>query len=360
MIKRKLILHIGTHKTGTSSIQQALYNNRVLLNEYGYKYFIDTPDGIKRQDGNTTSWIGYDLNSMKSGYGGWVSNKTKLFSLLKGKYDRNVIISNENFSWLFSNDELISLKSDLSEIFDEIKIIVYLRRQDLAAVSHYQQASKRVDLPSTYYYGKGVSPLPDSSSFYDYFDYYERIKSWSSAFGRSNVNVRVFEKEKLRNGDVVDDFLHILKLDLGELGNYRTNESNGKIKTKLGHLINENVTNNYLSKYLRSSVSNEGKFVPQKKDAIIFYSQYQESNKKLEEFLEVENIFSDNFEMYKEIDTQSWTEREANQAISEILEALNTISFKDIARIYIDQFPSLSKFLVKIKLLVARVISVND
>ena len=31
----KLILHIGTHKTGTSAVQQFLYANRARLAEYG-------------------------------------------------------------------------------------------------------------------------------------------------------------------------------------------------------------------------------------------------------------------------------------------------------------------------------------
>ena len=37
----RLILHAGTHKTGTTSIQKALFDNRVLLREYGLIY----PDG---------------------------------------------------------------------------------------------------------------------------------------------------------------------------------------------------------------------------------------------------------------------------------------------------------------------------
>lgn len=36
---KKLILHIGSHKTGSTSIQNSLNNNDSLLNDNGYSYF---------------------------------------------------------------------------------------------------------------------------------------------------------------------------------------------------------------------------------------------------------------------------------------------------------------------------------
>lgn len=36
--KNKLILHIGTQKTGTSSLQTFLTKNRKILDKYGWSY----------------------------------------------------------------------------------------------------------------------------------------------------------------------------------------------------------------------------------------------------------------------------------------------------------------------------------
>ena len=42
---KQIFLHIGLHKTGSSSIQETLFRNQNLLKEQGYHYFSEEVDG---------------------------------------------------------------------------------------------------------------------------------------------------------------------------------------------------------------------------------------------------------------------------------------------------------------------------
>ncbi len=66
---KKLILHIGSHKTGSTSIQNSLNNNDSLLNDNGYSYFNIDPSGSQVST-STNSWIKLNRDSLKNKTGG--------------------------------------------------------------------------------------------------------------------------------------------------------------------------------------------------------------------------------------------------------------------------------------------------
>ncbi len=82
----------------------------------------------------------------------------------------------------------------------EIKIIVYLRRQDQLYSSFYNQDVK------------GVRQWPESAyQFYQTHQIFQQnyislLDLWSGVFGRENVIIRPFEVEQWVNGDIVQDF----------------------------------------------------------------------------------------------------------------------------------------------------------
>ncbi|MBN2824280.1 MAG: hypothetical protein JXQ76_03065, partial [Campylobacterales bacterium] len=298
-MSKKLYLHIGTHKTGTTSIQKALANNRNKLNEKGLSYFYDNPDGTKSPIFNTHSWFSLNENFLKDGL--TIKFKNKLSQEIS-KLSEEVIVSSENFSWLFNASELIELKKELEVYFDEIKIIIYLRRQEALTISHRQEGSKNLLRPASMFYGNEVTALPmHQGSFEPYLNYYEKIKMWSSVLGKESIIVRVFDKKVLYQGDAVADFFHLFGIE--DIEPVKSNVSSGFEKTKVGLLMNHiNMPDGIVRNTIRAYLSNEGKLMPSKEEAMQFYAHYRQSNEALnQEFLISDNhagIFDEDFSAY--------------------------------------------------------------
>lgn len=113
---KKLFLHIGTGKTGSTSIQKTFENRS---NEFHFDYDMTGPDKLKDVDASI------ERINCKNDF---------------------VVYSNE---WLFRADrkyiEKLSLK--LKRCF-KTEVILCLRRQDEFEISRYQQIGKSGDGPT--------------------------------------------------------------------------------------------------------------------------------------------------------------------------------------------------------------------
>ena len=104
------------------------------------------------------------------------------------------------------------LKSALSERGIDLKVIVYLRRQDLVVESYYAQRVKiKVNDEFQNY-------LDSEDIAYFKLDYYTQLKEIEQAIGKENIIVRVYEKKQYEgNGNtLISDFLNTLGLELDE------------------------------------------------------------------------------------------------------------------------------------------------
>lgn len=213
----------------------------------------------------------------------------------------NVIMSAENFSWIFSQEEIDNLEKQSRLYFDEVKIIVYLRRQDRQIISHHQQASKSSESGSYCYYAGDSFAIPKCRPHFDeYLNYHDRIGKWAHAFGKENMIIRIFDPETLLNGDVVSDFFQQIGIDFDtNEASYRSNESLGFERTKVGHLVNQALPKSFLSRRIRHNADNSGKSLPGITEAKAFYARYAASNIKLNQELNItsehEDIFGDDF-----------------------------------------------------------------
>jgi hypothetical protein len=233
-------VHIGTGKTGSTSLQNFLFENRETLLNQGILYPLS---GINYRSISSSSQRSHNnlyqaLNKVPADpkAGDWETFHTEVNSL-KSKLHK-VIISAEMFSYLDHN--LISLLRDyLSEY--ETKIIVYLRRQDQYLESMYWQKIKM---------GCLANDLRNSVQERKWFgrfwkvDYYQLLKSWEELFSKQNIVVRVFEKEQLREGSLYDDFLFNIDPDLvmnkEELKYIQTKNVTPNLKVlKAMHLFNK-------------------------------------------------------------------------------------------------------------------------
>jgi hypothetical protein len=103
-------------------------------------FFNQTPERKVILDGNAGCWINYSIDvyaNLKNGNGFAIRNIKKLADELNKTSCNTVVMSAENFSWIFSGDHIVKLKLALAQYFD-VNIFLYIRRQDQLVISHVQ------------------------------------------------------------------------------------------------------------------------------------------------------------------------------------------------------------------------------
>ena len=210
----KLYLHIGTEKTGTTSVQKFFRVNRDLLAENAILYPV-TPGDQKHQGLAVAALRLSKLGEMRKTFGirtpdearkfrdDLVSGLTKEFS---SKPYKTVVISSEHLSSRVLDDEEVQwLKDFLSPFFEEITIIVYIRRQDDYLLSTY---STSVKSGVTY-----LLDMPTEQIVENRYNHWAMLSRWAGVFGRERIVCRKFERSGMVSGDIVDDFLAIAGID---------------------------------------------------------------------------------------------------------------------------------------------------
>ena len=148
-MRRRAILHIGTFKTGSTSIQAFLGDNAALLARQGV-YFPHSPGrpnhhglAVYALSGRmTTGLIRYleleDADRRET-------SRTEVAAALNAELSElpivisTVIFSSEHLCGLQTVEEIERLRQLLAPHFSEIGILVYLRRQDQRIISDYTQ-----------------------------------------------------------------------------------------------------------------------------------------------------------------------------------------------------------------------------
>lgn len=329
---KRLYLHIGSHKTGSTSIQEALFQAQEVLGENGFSYFAESPHGGPSSRGKTAGWIKIPADFASTSP---TREKATIYSLgtlvekINGLPNDNVVMSVENFSWIVEREEIEKLHNELVRFFD-VRVIAYIRRQDELAISHHQEGSKYPDRPAAKYYGGDNKALPSNPNhYYDYLDFNKKFSNWADVFGKDRVVLRVFDRELLQNGDVVQDFLSLIGLGSLDLSYAETNISNGFERTKIGHLLNNSRLPEEIQQAIRAGANNDGKSLPSQSMAREFYEKYIDSNIELNRAFGLssrhEDIFGQDFSAYPKDRQDLWTEDSANRAINTIFESLETL-----------------------------------
>ena len=190
------MLHIGLPKTGTTSIQRLLTTKRDELREQGYVY-------PRVKEGGVPQFL-HKVELAGRAVPFWRELKAEIDSLPED--GTTVILSDEQCSWSFRDTRLIgSLYDRLADRFASMRIVVYLRRQDLHAASLFAQRLR-----------VGRTEPPDLTSFADEMapvhDYDALLSRWAEVFGEASIMPRLYARDCLPGGDVVRDFLEVCGL----------------------------------------------------------------------------------------------------------------------------------------------------
>lgn len=187
---KTVYLHIGLHKTGTSTIQFFLAKNREKLKSLGYLY------PFKTAAHHNLAFLVSDIKKAQKENNNWEN----LFDEIENFEGENIIISSEAFSR--SSNLGASMISETRKKLKnfQTKIIVYLRRNDLRMESQFVQILKS---------GKKIKSIEDYCHEHrnNYLDF---IESWAKEFGEDNIIVRPLEKSEIP--DLTTDFLKCIKI----------------------------------------------------------------------------------------------------------------------------------------------------
>ncbi|WP_077329093.1 hypothetical protein [Virgibacillus siamensis] len=243
----KAILHIGTEKTGTTTIQNGLRLNKKKLYKKGYFVPESLSGGLGKcnhvklacyamndiKENNLKKLEGINQQKQMRSYRQQVQEKFR--EELDGCTVSNVILSNEHCSSrLVQPREISRLKAFLDCFFDEVKIIVYLRRQEELLISGFSTA---ITTGSKH---KMISPEKYSKQV-NRFNYYQLLNKWSKVFGKGNIDVNVFEPSNLKGGDVFIDFMRKFKVRRIKVPKKKYNTSLNFPKLEFLRRINKDV-----------------------------------------------------------------------------------------------------------------------
>ncbi len=327
--RRRLYLHIGSHKTGTTSIQHNLAHNTEVLAAHGLSYFCESRVPVDKPPPDLHSWLGFVDREQIAPLGMTVRDPERLVELL-AETTGDVIVSAENFSFFFSEQQIRELHSLLTLAFADVVVICYLRRQDRHVISHHQEGSKarrRAEYQLFGHSGRAIPPWTPEHNLY--LDYERRLSMWADVFGRDALRVRVFDRSRLHEGDAVADFFNLLGVPTFSRVPDR-NRSVGRERAKVGHLVNgTSLTHRELiSTLVRDSVVDSGRALPSRQEARDYYERFRASNAALQEWAlpPGEALFDDDFEEYDLRPHDLWDEDSANAVMTTLLEAMDTVA----------------------------------
>ncbi|HJC32305.1 MAG TPA: hypothetical protein H9934_09270 [Candidatus Anaerobutyricum faecale] len=314
---KTLYLHIGTSKTGTTSLQHFCVENAEILERQNYSYPV-FPHKFKyvniMRNGHFLAHRAYEEGEKRN----FLEEEQYFrqgmdFVLDHFRKTDNIILSDEGiWSVVFKGDKpdlWEKIKKEADEHGYGVKIIVYLRRQDGLAESWWNQkvkAGKRLysTVPWEEYSRNPAKPE---------LNYYGPLRNIEKVFGKENMTVRRFGKKYFKNGSLFEDFMDALGIkydgrfvvsegqrNISLLGNAH------EIKRVLNSLPDLSDRNNTFFRKIvvgmseqRPDLKSETMFSAE--EALEFMEKYREDNRKVmrEYFGKDEDLFDMDFSKNK-------------------------------------------------------------
>jgi hypothetical protein len=185
---KRLILHIGSHKTGTSAVQRAADDHRNTLLEQGLLY----PKTGQWHDKSHHKWT-FALWDEASG----PETLERLIAELKAERDLlehqadTILLSSEIIEKVPLNPKLVrTLVSLLSQIAEEIECIYFVRRQDLLLESVFKQWVKDANIRLSDPYAGFINSQKSKMDYLEVAQTWENLPKVTRMLVRTNALVR--------------------------------------------------------------------------------------------------------------------------------------------------------------------------
>lgn len=223
-VSKKIIIHVGHGKTGSSAIQQRLTaSSEQGSSEFLYPKVGQSPDGAHHELFRAEEEV-----------------FQKLYLEIKRSSQKNIIISSESG---LPNMRHFSKRGDYKYKFfqslssiGKVKVVYYVRNHFEMIESAFLQYLKanNSELYSALNMGNTDKVAVAKDALLDLyfnesirrsdwltvpptrqFDYFANVvEYWGDIYGLDSIITRVYDKKILRNGDIINDFLSILPFEI--------------------------------------------------------------------------------------------------------------------------------------------------
>ncbi|MDR9365956.1 MAG: hypothetical protein RI575_11495 [Balneolaceae bacterium] len=278
MNKKQLFLHIGTQKTGTTTIQSILSKTKKKLESEGIAYLgrFAIPARKLRVVTEQNTEVENQIQSA-------LENELREF---ENSNCKTFVVSNEKFSGdkmiAYRNSGLIA--ASLKRIFEpynfDVKIIVFVRRQDKFIESTYAQ---RIYSGASLTFYEFLDQFTESD-----FHWSDLLDSYAAAFGKENILAQAFDRKYLPDeNSLIHNFGKII-------GSESLSDFSGKVLKNQGYSRNTleiaRLTNKHLDKREMRSLRDILREADPKKRSYSFFSSnerkaflknYEESNSRV-------------------------------------------------------------------------------
>ncbi|MEM7070015.1 MAG: hypothetical protein AAF478_14150, partial [Pseudomonadota bacterium] len=327
---RTLILHLGTDKTGSTSLQRILHLNRKKLRNQGilvpesfgkfnHDKLVsallddDVFDNVKLKILARNNWT---IDQLRRHIRNSFENDLKNHPAT----DKIIFTSELIHSRMFRNSSINSIAEYFSGIVDEVKVIVFLRRQDRLAVSRFSTILKGgyteydntfADLGARSYVNTPIDKLPND--FLHYYDYEHLLQRFVRQFGRESICPIIYREDSY---NIAEEFLRAAEIPIGAIKKRDTEIAvNRSLSARAQYLIcqvnkivdirdeTNNPNRDFRKLYARISNENPGKKrIYARAEAKNFYDKFRKSNEwvRANFFPDASSLFDDDFSCYPE------------------------------------------------------------
>lgn len=213
---KRVWLHIGMHKTGTTSVQVNLANVRKPAN-WRYLSIGGSPNmgqalyAMFSPEPHKFHWFVKRGNSPEQVAAEGARLRRRLARVVSKCRKENIIISGEALT-LIEREGIFALRDFLKPLCDEIRVIGYVRPPAAFKISVFQQRVK---------HGNDRFNIADIKLHYRW-----KFEKFDEAFGRENVLLRKFDPKNFPQGCIVADICEQIGIEGPECSAIRrANES---------------------------------------------------------------------------------------------------------------------------------------
>ena len=229
--RKKIFLHIGTHRTGSTSLQRYLVANRRRLRRAGYDLYrgeIEANNHIElylaamRPERDSAAKQKYDL-AIDDHFVAAVQARVHRF--LAASRQPSVLFTCEGLSLLRSEDELARLTQILDHPRHDVVVVLVLRDRDDFLRSYKRQMLKTPGRTLSQDKRSAFYVAPDSWLA----DFDTLIARYEAAFGTERLRIVDYDREVANNGDALPGVMQAFDLgpeQLPQRGGYWLNASN--------------------------------------------------------------------------------------------------------------------------------------
>ena len=218
-MKRQFILHVGTHKTGSKSLQRFMLDHAGDISRKGVAVYrgefrdanhIELHLAAMRDERDSFARLVRTDLTIDAGFRRHVADRVQAF--IRSRCEERLVFTAEGLCWLRHDDEIDRLQTILGVGNGEAKVVLYLRNKVDFLRSYTAQIHKVPGRQPSNDRSSTLYVEPDSWLV----DYDALVATYQRGFGAGNVVVIDYDQEMRTVGNVIPSFLKVLGLDAAE------------------------------------------------------------------------------------------------------------------------------------------------